>query len=108
MKLKKTNNITKFGLPITQLEILYKILEGYAKVEKVMIFGSRSKNSFNRLSDLDLVIVGSGQNKVNAILGDIDDSDFLWKVDIIGYDQIEGNQLLKSEIDKYAQDFWTR
>ena len=108
MKLKKNMNKTKFGLPIAQLEIIYNILKSYSEVKTVKVFGSRAKGNYSKLSDLDLVIIGLGQDKINSILGDIDDSDFLWKVDLIHYDQTKDNLLLKSEIDTHAKDFWSR
>jgi uncharacterized protein len=106
--MNKTVDHTIFGLPIAQVNIIYEILANYPEVKTVKVFGSRAKGNYVKLSDLDLVIIGGGQNRINKILGDIDASDFLWKVDIIGYDQAQTNPLLKSEIDTYSQDFWER
>jgi uncharacterized protein len=89
-----------------QFEIIYKILEKYPSVKKVKIFGSRAKGNYTHLSDLDLVIIGGGQDKISSILQDIAESDFLYSVDILGYDDVLNNALLRFEIDTFSQDFF--
>jgi uncharacterized protein len=98
----------KIGLPNDKVEILFNILAYYPTIQTVKVFGSRAKGDYHKLSDLDLVVIGTGQDKISSILSDIDQSDFLYKVDIIGYDSTIDNELLKSEIDNYCQDFWER
>ena len=97
-----------YGLELEDIEIIHNILGYYPTVETVMVFGSRAKGSYGRVSDLDLVIIGTGQDQANSIIGDIRQSDFLLSVDIIGYDATNDNELLKSEIDNYNKVFWTR
>jgi uncharacterized protein len=96
------------GIDNNQIKIIFNILGYYPTVKVVKVFGSRAKGNYHRLSDLDLVIIGTGQDKINSILSAIDESNFLYKVDIIGYDSTTENSLLKSEIDNYCQAFWTR
>lgn len=98
----------KFGLEKKEIRTIQNILAYYPTVLKVMVFGSRAKGNYRNKSDLDLVIVGSGQDKVSSISGDIGESDFLYSVDVIGYDSTNDNILLKSEIDKYGVEFWLR
>lgn len=98
----------KFGLEKKEIRTIQNILAYYPTVLKVMVFGSRAKGNYRNKSDLDLVIIGSGQDKVSSISGDIGESDFLYSVDVIGYDSTNDNILLKSEIDKYGVEFWLR
>lgn len=97
-----------YGLELEDIEIIHNILAYYPTVETVMVFGSRAKGNYGRVSDLDLVIIGTGQDQASSIIGDIRQSDFLLSVDIIGYDATDSNELLKSEIDNYNKIFWTR
>ncbi len=96
------------GISSEQIAIIYNILAYYPTVVTVKVFGSRAKGDYRKLSDLDLVVIGTGQDQISSILGDIDNSNFLYKVDITGYDATTQNQLLKSEIDNYCQEFWQR
>ena len=98
----------KFGLGEKEIRTIQNILAYYPTVLKVIVFGSRAKGNYRNKSDLDLVIIGSGQDKVSSISGDIGESDFLYSVDVIGYDSTNDNILLKSEIDKYGAEFWLR
>ena len=104
-----TKSKTKvYGLELSDIEIIHNILGYYPTVETIRVFGSRAKGNYGRVSDLDLVIIGTGQDQINSIIGDIRQSDFLLSVDIIGYDATNDNELLKSEIDNYNKIFWTR
>ena len=50
----------KFGLSDTVIRELQDVFRRHANIEKVLIFGSRSKGNYRAGSDIDLAVVGQG------------------------------------------------
>ena len=48
----------KFGLSDTVIRELQDVFRRHANIEKVLIFGSRSKGNYRAGSDIDLAVVG--------------------------------------------------
>ena len=48
----------KFGLSDTVIQELHDVFRRYANIEKVLIFGSRSKGDYRAGSDIDLAVIG--------------------------------------------------
>jgi predicted nucleotidyltransferase len=48
----------KFGLSDTVVQELQDVFRRYANIEKVLIFGSRSKGNYHSGSDIDLAVIG--------------------------------------------------
>ena len=74
----------KFGLSDTVIKELQDVFRRYANIEKVLIFGSRSKGNYRAGSDIDLAVIGKDidYNLLLSILCEIDDLELLYSVDL--------------------------
>ena len=94
----------KFGLSDTVIKELQDVFRRHANIEKVLIFGSRSKGNFRAGSDIDLAIVGKGidYSLLLTIQCEIDDLDMLYSIDLLDYMTIWicSTQLICSTITK--------
>ena len=63
----------KFGLSDAVIKELQDVFRRYTNIEKVLIFGSRSKGNFREGSDIDLAVIGKGvdYNQLLSILCEI-------------------------------------
>ena len=50
----------KYGLEDKVIEKINSVFTSYKEIDKVLLFGSRSKNTFHNDSDIDLAIFGKG------------------------------------------------
>ena len=75
----------KFGLSDTVISELQAVFRRHANIEKVLIFGSRSKGNYREGSDIDLAALGKGldYNQLLQILTEIDDLELLYSVDCL-------------------------
>ena len=48
----------RFGLSETVIKELQEVFRHHANIEKVLIFGSRSKGNYRAGSDIDLAVIG--------------------------------------------------
>ena len=76
-----------FGLSDTVVQELQDVFRRYANIEKVLIFGSRSKGTFRAGSDIDLAIIGRDidYRMLLDLQCAIDDLELLYSVDILDY-----------------------
>ena len=97
----------KFGLSDTVINELQDVFRHYANIEKVLIFGSRSKGNFREGSDIDLAVIGKGvdYNQLLSILCDIDDLELLYSVDLIDYNKKKGTPI-GDHIDRVGKVFY--
>ena len=79
----------------------------HANIEKVLIFGSRSKGNFRAGSDIDLAIVGKGidYSLLLTIQCEIDDLDMLYSIDLLDYNKEKGTPI-GDHIDRVGQIFY--
>lgn len=97
----------KFGLSDTVIKELQDIFRHHSNIEKVLIFGSRSKGNFRAGSDIDLAVIGKGvdYNQLLTIRCEIDDLDMLYSVDLLDYQKKIGTPL-GDHIDRVGQVFY--
>jgi predicted nucleotidyltransferase len=97
----------KFGLSDTVINELQDVFRHYANIEKVLIFGSRSKGNFREGSDIDLAVIGKGvdYNQLLSILCEIDDLELLYSVDLIDYNKKKGTPI-GDHIDRVGKIFY--
>ncbi|SDN63874.1 Predicted nucleotidyltransferase [Prevotella communis] len=97
----------KFGLSDTVINELQDVFRHYANIEKVLIFGSRSKGNFREGSDIDLAVIGKGvdYNQLLSILCEIDDLELLYSVDLIDYNKKKGTPI-GDHIDRIGKIFY--
>ncbi len=97
----------KFGLSDTVIRELQDVFRRHANIEKVLIFGSRSKGNYRAGSDIDLAVVGQGidYNQLLAIQCEIDDLELLYSIDLLDYQKEKGTPI-GDHIDRVAQIFY--
>ena len=97
----------KFGLSDTVIRELQDVFRRHANIEKVLIFGSRSKGNYRAGSDIDLAVVGQGidYSQLLAIQCEIDDLELLYSIDLLDYQKEKGTPI-GDHIDRVAQIFY--
>ena len=97
----------KFGLSDTVIKELQDVFRRHANIEKVLIFGSRSKGNYRVGSDIDLAVIGKDidYNLLLSILCEIDDLDLLYTVDLLDYQKKKGTPI-GDHIDRVGQVFY--
>ena len=97
----------KFGLSDTVINELQGVFRRYTNIEKVLIFGSRSKGNFREGSDIDLAVIGKGidYNLLLSVLCEIDDLELLYSVDLIDYNKKKGTPI-GDHIDRVGKIFY--
>ncbi len=86
------------------LKSIIRTFEKYSNIKKVILFGSRVKNTSKKYSDIDLAIVGNFDILFTELIKEELENNIptLLKFDCIDYNRIE-NQNLKEEIDKHGK-----
>ena len=97
----------KYGLSDTVIKELQDVFRRHANIEKVLIFGSRSKGNFREGSDIDLALIGNGidYRQLLEILCEIDDLELLYSVDLLDYQKKKGTPI-GDHIDRVGQVFY--
>lgn len=97
----------KFGLSDTVIKELQDVFRRHANIEKVLIYGSRSKGNYRAGSDIDLAVIGKDidYNLLLSILCEIDDLDLLYTVDLLDYQKKKGTPI-GDHIDRVGQVFY--
>ena len=97
----------KFGLSDTVIQELHDVFRRYANIEKVLIFGSRSKGDYRAGSDIDLAVIGKDidYSVLLDIQCDIDDLELLYSIDLLDYQKKKGTPI-GDHIDRVGQVFY--
>ncbi len=97
----------RFGLSDTVINELQDVFRRHANIEKVLIFGSRSKGNYRAGSDIDLAVVGNeiDYSQLLTILCEIDDLELLYSVDLLDYQKKRGTPI-GDHIDRIGQVFY--
>ncbi len=97
----------KFGLSDKVISELHDVFRKHANIEKVLIFGSRSKGTYREGSDIDLAIVGKGvdYNFILTVLCQIEDLGLLYSIDLLDYQKKVGTPI-GDHIDRVGQVFY--
>ncbi|MDC7286789.1 nucleotidyltransferase domain-containing protein [Blautia schinkii] len=82
------------------LEEIKTICRKY-KVKRVILFGSRAKETATERSDIDLAITGCSQ--FEELKEEIEEIPTLYSIDIVNLDTCR-NQLLLEDIEKYGRE----
>ena len=98
----------RFGLSDTVITELQDVFRRHANIEKVLIFGSRSKGNYRAGSDIDLAVVGKDidYNLLLTIQCEIDDLEMLYSIDLLDYQKQKGTPI-GDHIDRVGQFFFT-
>ena len=97
----------RFGLSDTVIRELQDVFRRHANIEKVLIFGSRSKGNYRAGSDIDLAVVGKDidHNLLLTIQCEIDDLEMLYSIDLLDYQKQKGTPI-GDHIDRVGQVFY--
>lgn len=97
----------KFGLSDTVIKELQEVFRRHANIEKVLIFGSRSKGNYRPGSDIDLAVIGKDldYSQLLEIRCEIDDLELLYSIDLLDYQKKKGTPL-GDHIDRVGQVFF--
>ena len=99
----------QFGLSKNIIERIRKTFEANAKVDDVIIFGSRAKGNYKEGSDIDLAVKGRNI-KLDDILklnGKLDELNLPYKIDLIDYATIQDKDVVE-HIDRMGIIFYER
>ena len=97
----------RFGLSDTVIRELQDVFRRHANIEKVLIFGSRSKGNYRAGSDIDLAVVGKDidYNLLLTLQCEIDDLEMLYSIDLLDYQKQKGTPI-GAHIDRVGQVFY--
>ena len=97
----------KFGLSDTVIKELQNVFMRYANIEKVLIFGSRSKGNYRAGSDIDLAVIGKDidYRLILNLQCDIDDLGLLYSIDLLDCQKKKGTPI-GNHIDRVGQVFY--
>ncbi len=95
-----------FGLKKVEKKLIEKILKKYKNIEKVLVFGSRVKNTHSTYSDIDLCIFSHKLDEIEftKLKNDFEESNLIYKVDIVLFSEIE-NENFKKRILEEGKEF---
>lgn len=98
----------KYGLSDAVIGEIQGVFRRHSNIEKVLIFGSRSKGTHRDGSDIDLAVIGNGidYNFLLGLLCEIDDLDLLYSVDLLDYKKKVGTPI-GDHIDRVGQEFYS-
>ena len=97
----------RFGLSETVIKELQEVFRHHANIEKVLIFGSRSKGNYRAGSDIDLAVIGKDvdYNQLLDIICEIEELELLYSVDLLDYKKKKGTPI-GEHIDRVGQIFY--
>lgn len=95
-----------FAIQENSLKIITEILGKYAKIKRRVDFGSRATAKYRDNSDVDIALFGADITfeEISKIIGEMDESDLVYKVDIVHYESLN-NKELKENIDREGVEF---
>lgn len=91
------DNSQTYGLDEKELLSVISVLKQNAKIDSVILFGSRAKGNFSVGSDVDISLLGANIT-LNDILEaslKIDELELPYKFDLIIYDRIQEKALIE-------------
>ena len=97
----------KYGLSDTVIKELQDVFRRHTNIEKVLIFGSRSKGNYRAGSDIDLAVIGKDidYRQLLDISTEIDDLELLYSIDLLDYRSKKGTPI-GDHIDRVGQVFY--
>ena len=89
--------MTNTGLNSNQIADINKIFVKYEQIDKVILYGSRAMEAYNKRSDIDLVVLGSNIDRTLIInmKFDLDELNIPYFVDLQDYKTINNKNLIE-------------
>ena len=97
------------GLTQKNREEIQAILAKSARIDRAVLFGSRSMGTFGRTSDIDLALEGEnlGLPDLLSLRGEFCESSLPYEVDLVIRANIS-NPALKNRIEKHGTTFYEK
>ena len=101
--------MSNFGLKEEEEQLLKSIFSKYDSLNKVIVYGSRAKGTFNERSDVDLAITESNIDRslIGQIISEINNSNFPYLLDLQDFSTLKNKQLI-DHIDRVGKVFYSR
>lgn len=88
----------KFGLKERELDEIKVLYYLFPEIDEIVIFGSRARGDYSRVSDIDIAIKGDIDKIMYKIRDYFEESSIIYTVDVVNYISIS-NQDFKENID---------
>jgi predicted nucleotidyltransferase len=97
----------QYGLSNEHINAIKNVFSHHAKLEKVILYGSRAKGNYKPASDIDLTLIGNKLtfSDLAAIDNELDDLLLPYTFDISIYHQIENPDFI-DHIKRIGIEFW--
>ena len=97
------------GLSNRDIQTIQDILNKYADVEKVCLFGSRAIGNYQQGSDIDLAVMNEGVpgKTIQSMVSDFEESTLPYFIDVIYFPDINHSGL-KEHINRAGKLFYKR
>lgn len=94
-----------YGLRVEIIDKIVETIKKNLKIQKIILFGSRAKNSYKKGSDIDISIVSEDLSlkELNHIKVMLDDLMLPYKIDLIDFSRIT-NDDLKEHINRVGKN----
>lgn len=101
--------MTSAGLPEAAVQQLRALFRDYPTIRRVVLYGSRAKETYRKRSDIDLCVEAADMtfSELLAIENRVDDLLLPWKVDLSLLRQIESPDLLE-HIQRVGKVFYDK
>lgn len=99
--------MNQFGLPERTINELLQYFGSKPDIEKVVIFGSRAKNTYTTGSDIDFAIWIENNLGFHVISSELDDLPTPYKFDVIDYKSLT-HEGMKKSIDEDGIVFYQK
>jgi predicted nucleotidyltransferase len=86
----------QFGLPDHTLKAIRTILVKYSNIQSAILYGSRAKGNYKTGSDIDITLQVDDTfcyTDLLQVIGDFDDSDIPYMVDVSDYRKLQDENL---------------
>lgn len=93
-----------YGLRADIIEKIVQTIKKNMKIQKIILFGSRAKETYKKGSDIDISIISEDLNlkELNHIKVLLDDLMLPYKIDLLDYGRISNNDL-KEHINRVGK-----
>lgn len=103
-----TTDALHFGLKEITISQINQIFSLYPTIDKVILYGSRAKDTYRNGSDIDLTILGNlTYNQLNQIETQLDDLLLPYTIDLSLFNQIDNVDLI-DHINRVGMVFYSR
>jgi proline iminopeptidase len=99
----------KYGLTEKEINLIRSVFKKVPEVETVFIYGSRSKNTFKKTSDIDLAVKfqDESKDKTGYLKSELDDLLIIYECDLIN-EAIMLAGKFKEEYERTKQIFYLK